>query len=289
MKALTARWRPPLIKARNRIRSFPKFIWFLPVAAVLCWVLWRLPQRQVNSYRARIDINGLEPNDRFKFEEDLITAENNARATLAQIIGGTVLLFGLYLTWKNIEVAQEGKLTDRFSKAIELLGNDNLDVRLGGIYALERIARDSQTDHWTVMEVLTAFVREHSPASPIIFTPQSQVTKEQPQNGEHPSVESNPAERFPADIQTVLTVIGRRKAEQDKGKTLQLYATSLHGADLSYANLMDANLTNATALISVQIQMSHIDDTTKLPPRLATRWQSEQPTDSPTKDIWDSQ
>jgi hypothetical protein len=35
-------------------------------------------------------------------------------------------------------------------------------VRIGGIYALERIARDSAIDHPTVMEVLAAFIREHS-------------------------------------------------------------------------------------------------------------------------------
>ena len=53
-------------------------------------------------------------------------------------------------------------MTDRFTKAIEQLGSDKLDVRIGGIYALERIARDSAKDHPTVMEVLTAFIREHS-------------------------------------------------------------------------------------------------------------------------------
>jgi hypothetical protein len=35
-------------------------------------------------------------------------------------------------------------------------------VRIGGIYALERIARDSAKDHPTVMEVLNAFIRDHS-------------------------------------------------------------------------------------------------------------------------------
>ena len=40
--------------------------------------------------------------------------------------------------------------------------SDNLDVRIGGIYALERIARDSARDHSTIMEVLAAFIREHS-------------------------------------------------------------------------------------------------------------------------------
>ena len=53
-------------------------------------------------------------------------------------------------------------MTDRYTKAIEQLGSDKLDVRIGGIYALERVARDSARDHPTVMEVLTAFIREHS-------------------------------------------------------------------------------------------------------------------------------
>ena len=53
-------------------------------------------------------------------------------------------------------------MTDRYTKAIEQLGSDKLDVRIGGIYALERIARDSPRDHPTVMEVLSAFIRDHS-------------------------------------------------------------------------------------------------------------------------------
>ena len=53
-------------------------------------------------------------------------------------------------------------MTDRYAKAIEQLGWDKLDVRVGGIYAIERVARDSARDHLTVMEVLTAFIREHS-------------------------------------------------------------------------------------------------------------------------------
>ena len=58
------------------------------------------------------------------------------------------------------ELTEQGQVTDRYTKAIEQLGSDKLDVRIGGIYALERIARDSARDHPTVMEVLTAFIRE---------------------------------------------------------------------------------------------------------------------------------
>jgi hypothetical protein len=53
-------------------------------------------------------------------------------------------------------------MTDRYTKTIEQLGSGKLDVRLGGIYAPERIARDSPWDHPTVLEFLATFIREHS-------------------------------------------------------------------------------------------------------------------------------
>jgi hypothetical protein len=66
------------------------------------------------------------------------------------------------LSRRTFELTEQGQVTDRFTKAIEQLGSDKADVRIGGIYALERIARDSAKDHPTVMEVLTTFIREHS-------------------------------------------------------------------------------------------------------------------------------
>jgi hypothetical protein len=45
-------------------------------------------------------------------------------------------------------------VTARCTKAIEQLGSGRLDVRIGGIYALERTAHDSPRDHLAVLEVL---------------------------------------------------------------------------------------------------------------------------------------
>ena len=50
--------------------------------------------------------------------------------------------------------------------AIDQLGHAHLDVRLGGIYAIERIARDSPADRAAIGEVLTAFIRSHAPWPP---------------------------------------------------------------------------------------------------------------------------
>jgi hypothetical protein len=79
--------------------------------------------------------------------------------TLAQILSGTALLSGLYFTWRTLQVNREGQITERYTRAIDQLGKVEdgrklFEIRVGGIYALERIARDSpKRDYSTVMEV----------------------------------------------------------------------------------------------------------------------------------------
>jgi hypothetical protein len=97
---------------------------------------------------------------------DKARAINDVRATLLQGIGGAVILLGAYFTYRQLQIgreqlqiAQQGQVTERFTRAIDQLGHGELDVRLGGIYALERIANDSPDDRATIAEVLTAFVR----------------------------------------------------------------------------------------------------------------------------------
>ncbi|MEH2261428.1 hypothetical protein [Nostoc sp.] len=98
---------------------------------------------------------------------------------------------------RNAASAQDKQITERFAKAIEQLGNEKIEVRLGAIYTLERIAKDSKDDHWTIMEVLTAFVRENAS-----LKPQEEVKK-----GE--------VLKLRTAIRTVITVIERRYREND--------------------------------------------------------------------------
>ena len=97
------------------------------------------------------------------------TAVDNARGRLLTLAAGVFAAGALAFTARNftlsrrtLDLTEQGQVTDRYTKAIEQLGSDKLDVRIGGIYALERVARDSARDHPAVMEVFTAFIREHS-------------------------------------------------------------------------------------------------------------------------------
>ena len=193
---------------------------------VVALILW-LPPWQAEHVRGRLD----KPADEYR----LATLEDEHRRTLAQILTGGGLLVGLYLGWRRVRAAEEGQITDRFTKAIEQLGQegaDNMAIRLGGIYALERIAKDSEKDHGPIMEVLTAYVRENAPR-------------------QEEDIPTSPA-KMPTDIQAILTVIGRRETTgENRGNGLldlthtQLVHANLHAANLTRVNLQGANLQGA--------------------------------------------
>jgi Pentapeptide repeats (8 copies) len=128
-------------------------------------------------------------------------------------------------------------VTDRYTKAIEQLGSDKLDVCIGGIYALERISRDSARDHPVVMEVLAAFIREHSREPWPLPGP----------DGAEPERSTRP------DVQSALTVVGRRDKKRD------IEPISLGGADLRGANLARANLAGVW-LFGADLTHAYLDD-----------------------------
>ena len=179
---------------------------------------------------------GLEVKDRIGLKIEFIK-------TVATISGGLLLLFGLYFTWQEIVIAQEKHRTELYGKAMEQLGSDKLEVRLVGIYSLERIARAFEKDHWLIMEVLTAYVRKHAPWREDKGAPKDLSSdKDQPPLGK-----SSPPKPH-ADIQAILTVIGRRSSTyaQKEMQTLDLRGTDLRGADLRIALLQWADLRGAS-------------------------------------------
>ena len=128
----------------------------------------------------------------------LQTARDAARGRLLTLAAGLFAVGALVYTARNFALSREGHVTDRYTKAIEQLGSDKLDVRIGGIYALERVARDSARDHPTVMEVLAAFIREHSHEQWSAPGPATRPTR--------------------PDVQAAATVIGRRIFRNDRDR-----------------------------------------------------------------------
>ena len=54
------------------------------------------------------------------------------------------------------------RITDAFTKAVELLGHESIAVRQGGIYALGRLAFENTEERPKIMDIIAAFVRQRS-------------------------------------------------------------------------------------------------------------------------------
>jgi hypothetical protein len=167
---------------------------------------------------------------------------NAVRSSVLQLIGGMVVIAGAIAAWRQVQVSREGQITDRFTRAVDQLGNQNVDVRVGGIYALERIARDSEPDRNAIQFLLGAFVRNHA-----------NWPTDTPDGPRHPTpaVDDHlPRLRVRTpDVQVAISVLGRRPRSRDERPVnlprVDLRGVSLPGARLDRAQLPGSNLARA--------------------------------------------
>jgi uncharacterized protein YjbI with pentapeptide repeats len=146
------------------------------------------------------------------------------RTALLAALAGLIAIAGAWFTGLTYLLSRSGQVTERFTSAVEQLGNaDNPLVRRGGIYALERIAYDSRRDHPRVMEVLTAYAR----CPPLVKDGRNISAPERPEN-----------------VQAALAVLQRRKHLWDEYR-LDLTSLNLPGAKLPACHLRGVLLAGA--------------------------------------------
>ncbi|WP_455908067.1 pentapeptide repeat-containing protein [Streptomyces chartreusis] len=166
------------------------------------------------------------------------------RTMLVALGAGSVAGFGLWYTHKShqhtellfqhtlkkdreqADLAREGQVTERYVEAIKLLSSDSLTQRLGGIYSLERIMRDSEKDHTTVIDVLVSFIRQRTGVD---------------SDDQLDDTDAKPDE----DVQAALTVLGRRPNRTEGRGHINLRFTDLRGADMSDGMFNHVDLRNA--------------------------------------------
>ena len=131
------------------------------LAAVAALAVWLIPRRQ----RQRWERSGL-------VAKDVAELENSARSTLVQLLGGIALILTFLATWLQISdtrKASERTLrltaaqqeTERFTRAVEQLGSSKPAIRLGGIYGLQQVARDTPSRRETVAQLMVAYLRSN--------------------------------------------------------------------------------------------------------------------------------
>ncbi|WP_316784331.1 pentapeptide repeat-containing protein [Streptomyces sasae] len=170
----------------------------------------------------------------------LVTGLRTAVVALTAALGAGVAL--LY-TARTYRLTRRGQITDRFTKALERLGSNEIYVRIGGILALEQIVQDAPEQAATdAARVLGHFIRHRAPqARPAQDPGNSEPGSPRPDHSELPN---EPA----ADVQAALTALTRAESRThvDYREQLDLHGLHLAGADLIHADLTYANLAEAT-------------------------------------------
>lgn len=168
-----------------------------------------------------------DPERRVVLQQAQSELQNDARGILLQGFGGLLLVAGALATWRQVTVNRQGQITERFTRAVDHLGSDNVDVRLGGVYALERVARNSYEDRASVAAILAAFVRTHSTWDTGTAAPQAWMQTRAP------------------DVQGALGVLGRRPPSHDE-EQLRLSYTDLRRSYLRDGQFQGVEFRHAT-------------------------------------------
>lgn len=146
---------------------------------------------------------------------------SDVRTALLTLLAGLIAVAGAIYTAKTFRLSRQGQITDRLTRAVDQLDSDAVDIRLGGILALERLGHESRQERVQIMEILAGFVRERSPGfeRPLPSGPQ-----QAPISG--------------ADIQAAMRAIGRRDKREAQ---TTVHALDLSGVDLRGARLVGGN------------------------------------------------
>jgi uncharacterized membrane protein (DUF485 family) len=208
--------------------------WWIALATLFILVWWLVPPLL---YRH----TGTPKADKLEAITDTRTA------LLAGLIGvGALLTF--WLNSRVYRITAQGHITERYTKAIDQLDDEKaLAVRLGGLYALERIARDSRPDRVTIAEVLCAYVRTAPREKPSARRAEdTNPPVADAASAGAPAAELPPLTVRSPDVQAALTILGRwRKRLGEPPPFLHLHAADLQRAYLDDAELQGAELDDA--------------------------------------------
>jgi hypothetical protein len=222
--------------------------WRLPLAIVggvllLAGCVFVFP-RLLAPPRVPEDLSGvpeLSAKDRIQLADDRSRLQNDVRTALLQAVAGGAVLVGVLFTWQQqqatlrqqeatsrqltnqLTLTRQGQVGERFSRAVGQLGDASIDVRLGGLYELEQLARQAPERRLVIIEVLAAYTRQRA-------RPATNVAR---------GVRS-----LQQDVVAALTILGRRSI-QNGDPQVDLTRTSFAGVDLGRMVLRDVDLSDA--------------------------------------------
>ena len=174
-------------------------------------------------------------------EDSLSTAVRNVALVIGGVIAALLAVWRSRVAERQANTPQQGLLNERYQKGAEMLGSDVLSVRMGGLFALQRLAEEHPNEyHMQVLRLFGAFVRHPTKLgeTEVTFVDAVAVSA----SDDTPFDDSKAIRE---DVQAAMEAIGYRSNE---GITLEKQADfklDLRGADLRHTRLYGAHLSGA--------------------------------------------
>ena len=132
------------------------------------------------------------------------------------LLGTGTAPLGLYLTYNRTaslrsqtDNEKDKNVTDAFARSVELLDGKSRATKQGGIYALEKIAKDNSERHSTIMKIMTSYVRGET-----YHKFHERLEREALTDGK--LIDKLANEPMPSDIEAAIAVIRERQISNDE-------------------------------------------------------------------------
>ena len=168
--------------------------------------------------------------DWLSLNESRGTTVRNVGLIIAALTALPLAIWRGLVAEKQADAAQKSLRNERYQKGAEMLGSEVLSVRLGGIYALQRLAKEYPEEyHVQIMGLFCTFVRDPKQKET------DQIDLAVPTKTSHTQV----------DIREIVHAIGARSKTEIKMEQDAEFRPDLSGSDLSAFLLMGMDLSNA--------------------------------------------
>ncbi|TCO59390.1 pentapeptide repeat-containing protein [Actinocrispum wychmicini] len=204
---------------------------------ILTAVIVSLPA-MVYPVTGELSVNPARLTDKEKIDvlNGTLQLQSSFRAVLIQIVAGLAVVSAAALAWRQYLHTRREAVRQRqekrqdfhlnlFGEALESLGADAPGLRIGGIYALSRLAEISSSYRSACADVLSTFIRTKSPWPP---------SSPRPGESEIMLAETGRSLRdYDPDVQTALTVLGKHTYIWHQVDYIRLRHLDLRRANLS--------------------------------------------------------
>ena len=160
----------------------------------------------------------------------------NVGLVVAAVIAMRLAMWRSRVAERQAGTAQSGLLNERYQKGAEMLGSEILSVRLGGIYALQRLAEDHPEEyHVQIMRLFCAFTRHPTQDNSVVLSPAYfEATRI------HEDWQFN----LRLDVQAIMEAIAKRRASTIAHEKTDRFITDFRSADLRQLLLEDMHLSD---------------------------------------------